>query len=328
MHTFTKKVSILSAIAFLTACGGGGGSSDTVTNTVTPTIATTPIQTTVLAATYAGGTEQRNAYDYLNSQRQLCGFGLLQQDARIDTAAQAHSDYFITNNLTTTHYENKDLYPNGFTGVYPWDRAIAAGYPNGVSEVIAEPSATYGSTLGQAAVMDLFLSPYHGYGMLRSDRDIGIGYSKNSSRNPFVIDFGSTAQRTNQMMMSTQVATYPCNGTTGVLAQSYHDEAPAPISGRNLQTNPIGHPIYLKVVDGNTLVLTSYDLRKVGTNTSLAMQLLDKAHDSASIIADNSSAALIPLLPLEKNASYLFTATGTNNGSAISVSFTFGTGAF
>jgi uncharacterized protein YkwD len=332
MRLLPTLLLVFSVSTVLSACGGGGDTAPSG-NPMPTTAATandTTLQTQVAAATYARGTVQRDAFDYLNAQRQICGFGLLQQTASIDTAAQAHADYLLTNHLQITHYEDRIAFPDGFTGVLPADRLAAAGYaaaPGAGSEVIGDPNASYGSTVGQAGVMDLFLAPYHGYAMLRSDRDVGIGFATNESRSPMVIDFGWTAQRPNQMLPASQVVTYPCEGITGVLSQSHHDENPTPLPGRNLQTDPIGHPVYLKVRDGNTLVLTSYALRQVGTGISLSLQLLDQAHDPASLFTDRSSAALIPLVPLAKNASYLFSAAGTNNGNPFSMSFTFGTGA-
>lgn len=345
---FFETCSCALFILVLVACGGGGGNSsaidsnDTATTKITnpdttsgqsttTTTNETAIQSQVIAATYLEGTEQRNAYEYLNSQRQLCGFGLLQQNAKIDIAAQSHADYLINNNLQITHYEDQASYPNGFTAVLPDDRLKATGYDLAVgagSEVIGAPNATYGTTFGQAGVMDLFLGPYHGNGMLHSDRDFGIGFSKNSFRSALVIDFAWAMQQSKQMLSANQVATYPCNGVTGVLSKSSFDESPSPISGRNLQTDPIGHPIYIKVRDGNTLILGSYALQKVGTNNNLPLYLLNKANDQAGLMVDNATAILIPLSPLETNSTYLLNATGTNNGAAISVSFTFSTGMY
>jgi uncharacterized protein YkwD len=349
MRTLKTSLSALSAAVFLVACGGGGSGSASapvvpavpapvaapaapvtapvvVAPVVVAPVVTAPagstIQTQVAAATYAVGTESRNAYDFLNSQRMKCGFGLVQQDARLDAAAQAHSDYLMNNNLQVTHYEDKAAYPNGFTGITPTDRVSYAGYPATAttgSEVISEPNSTYGSTFGQA---------YHGYAMLRGDRDLGIGFSKNAFRSPMELVFGSTTQRPDQLMAASEVKTYPCDGVSGVLSKSYFAENPSPITGRNLQADPIGHPIYVKVAQGNTLVLSSYEMHKVGTAESLALQLLDKSHDPAGLISDNSSATLIPLSPLEKSATYTYTAAGTNNGVIFSASGTFSTGAF
>lgn len=343
MRSLKTHLSVLSVAVLLAACGGGGGGSDTAaTSAVTPSTTQTPattaadtaIQTQVLSATYAGTTEQRNAYDYLNAQRQLCGFGLLQQDAKLDVTAQGHANYLSVNHVLS-HYQDSVAYPNGFTGTTLNDRFIAAGYvATSGTEVLTEPYpntfyGSYGSSYGQSGVMDLFAAPYHGNGMLYGERDLGIGFGvTDTSWRRLVINIGSTATRPKQQIATDKVLTYPCAGTTGLLSKTYTDEIPSPIPGRNLVSNPIGHPIYVKVRDGNTLALSNYVLRKAGTNVDLALQLLNKASDTTGTITDTGTAILMPLAPLDKNTSYLFTAAGTNNGVAISVSFTFNTGAY
>lgn len=345
LHSAKTSLTALTISVLLAACGGGGVESTTssalapvvsapaVPPVAPPTVpapvvpaapADSMIQTQVLAATYASGTEQRNAYDYLNAQRLHCGFGLLQQDSKLDVAAQGHANYLTVNNLLPGHYQDQTRFPLGFTGNTINDRTTAAGYMATFGdEVIAGAEMKYGSSLGQSGIMDLFTTPYHGNGLLYANRDIGIGFGKY-----MVVEFGTTTARPKQQIPANQVLTYPCEGTTGVLSKSYVDENPAPIAGRNLQSNPIGHPIYVKVSEGNTLVLSSYILRKTGTSVDLALQLLNKATDTTKTITDDATAIVMPLAPLERNASYLFAASGTNNGNPISVTFTFTTGSY
>ena len=93
--------------AALAACGGGGGTTPTTTPTAPTTpapIATNPIVTSVPVSTYAAGSDERIAYDYLNAERQKCGFGLLAQDTRLDASAAAHVSYLLKNNVIA-HYE-------------------------------------------------------------------------------------------------------------------------------------------------------------------------------------------------------------------------------
>ncbi|WP_143450907.1 CAP domain-containing protein [Janthinobacterium sp. BJB301] len=361
MKTIQSRVLAAAVATLLIACGGGGGGGDTEKNTeigVTPPITppvtppvtppinppVTPpvippavdstIQTEVLLATYAVGTEQRYAYDYLNAQRLACGFGLLQQDSKLDVAAQGHASYLSVNHLVS-HYQNQVGYPNGFTGTTLNDRLTNAGYvATSGAEVLTElfpysAYQSYGSSYGQSAVMDFFTAPYHGNGILQGQRDVGIGFGVTDTYwRRVVINIGSTASRTLQQINADNVLTYPCEGTTGVLSKSYTDEIPSPIAGRRLLDNPIGHPIYVKVRDGNILVLSGYVLRKTGTNLDIPLQLLNKENDPNRLITDSSVAILMPLFPLEKNSSYEFASTGMNSGIAISVSFTFATGMY
>lgn len=342
---FRVSLLALAVAALLAACGGGGGGTASVSpattapvdvNSAAPVVSAVEvgIQAQVLPATYAVGTEQRNAYDYLNAQRSQCGFGLLQQDAKLDVAAQGHAAYLSANHLLS-HDQDKVNYPNGFTGATLNDRFTAAGYAaTSGAEVLTDiyPETffnSYGSSFGQSGVMDLFTAPYHGSGQLFGERDIGIGYAEtNTFWKRFVVDIGSTKVRPRQQIPVDQVLTYPCAGTKGILSKSYGDEIPKPIAGRNLITDPIGHPIYIKVRDGNVLILSGYSLRKAGDNVDLALKLLNKANDKNELINDDATAILMPLLPMEKNSTYIFTASGTNSGKIISISFTFETGAY
>ena len=298
---------------------------------MTPVPVASTIQTEVSVATYAAGSEQRNAYDYLNGQRMACGFGLLQQESRLDTAAQGHANYLSVNHLSS-HIQDKSAYPNAFTGATVNDRFVAAGYiATTGAEVLTEPFPysfyqSYGATYGQSAVMDLFASPYHGNGMLDGERDVGIGHADISSFwRRVVINIGSTTQRPRQQISGDQVLTYPCAASNSVLSKTYTDEVPSPIPGRNLVGNPIGHPIYVKVRDGNILVLSNYVLRKTGTAVDIPMQILNKGNDTNGKILDQSVAILMPLAPLDKNSKYEFKSEGTNNEKPVSISFVFST---
>ncbi|SDG80416.1 CAP domain-containing protein [Janthinobacterium sp. YR213] len=363
MKSIKTSVYVTALATLLVACGGGG--SDSGNNTgigvtppvippvsppitppvtppilppvnppITPPVLESTIQKEVLAATYAANTEQRNAYNYLNAQRLACGFGQLQQDAKLDVVAQGHASYLSANHLMS-HYQDKIAYPNGFTGKTLADRFSAASYAAvSGAEVLTAPYAdtyyqSYGFSYGQSAVMDLLASPYHGNGMLQGERDVGVGYGVTDTYwRRVVINMGSTSERPRQQLAADQVVTFPCAGTSGILSKTYTNEIPSPIAGRDLLDNPIGHPIYVKVRDGNSLVLNGYVLRKDGTNTDIPLQLLNKENDANGLITDASAAILMPLVPLEKNSSYVFTASGINNNNSISISIKFNTGAY
>lgn len=343
----SSPLSIMSSwIVFgLAGCGGGGGGATTTTTTTTFTTVTTTttttvassvnIQTTFAASTYGAGSVKESAYNYLNQQRISCGFGGLDQNTKLDQAAQAHSDYQVLNNGGITHFETQGN--AGFTGTSPGTRVLAAGYSatdlTTVDEVISQTTSNLrGATNdGQAAVMSLFTAPYHGYGMLTSLRDVGVGYNNQSQTSGNVtIDMVSTLSKPKQLPAANQVLTYPCSGMKGVLSQSYLGEIPTPIPNRNIgwSVQPIGTPIYVKVRDGQTLVVTNADLRVVGSNTPETLLPLNKTNDVNSEFQDNSVTVYMPNAPLAKNTTYQFTATGTNNGQPFNINFTFTTGAF
>jgi hypothetical protein len=187
--------------------------------------------------------------------------------------------------------------------------------------------------VGKAGVMALFTAPYHGIAMLWSHRDAGFGFVRQTtantrSRTLQVIDFGTTNARREQLLEPATVATYPCNGTTGILSRSYGPEDPTPIAGRDIGKIPIEHPIYLKARDGNTLTVTSAELRAAGSNESLELITRTKANDPSGDLPDDSVAFIMPNAPLAINTTYLFKATMVNNGATKDISFTFTTGAY
>jgi uncharacterized protein YkwD len=327
-----RIVTSIAAASFLllSACGGsGGGGNTTVATTTTTTLPVSTIVASVPAGTYGAGSDKQYAFDYLNTQRTVCGFGTIRQQLQLDQAAQSHANYFVTNNIGITHYENQALYPSGYTGDYVNQREVAAGYNYAsAGEVITTTVLTYAPSYGEDAIMEFFAAPYHGYDQLLGFRDLGIGIN---TRNDVVIDFGSTTMNSEQSLGWSDVVTYPCAGTTGVLSQTYADEVPAPISGRNLQFSPIGTPIYIKVRDSNTLTLNSYDLRIQGGSTPVTLIPLSMSNDQNGVFRDHSVMILMPNAPLAKNTTYVFTATGINtytwnNISPVNISFTFTTG--
>lgn len=331
-----KIIFIGASAAFLMAGCGGGGGGDTISSPVplpTPvTIGESTIVSEITASDYGAGSAKEGAYIYINAQRVACGFGALQQNARLDRAAQAHSDYLAINNISITHFEDETRFPNGFTGVFPQDRGTAQGYAStGYGEVIADDSLVLrgATTSGQARVMDLFTGPYHGMAQLLSLREIGIGHNVSTRRGTLNINMGTRNGAPAQLLASNAVATYPCQGTTGILSQSYASEFPTPVPNRNIgaHANPIGHPIYVQVRDAQTLLLHSADLRKTDSSTPLALIKLDAASDHNHALQPNVI-VYMPDAPLEKNTAYQFNAAGTNNGQAVNVSFTFSTGAF
>ena len=164
----TMIVVALLAAAALTACGGTSTAS-----TAAPAPAQTPVPapapapapapvnpdlvTSVTPATYAVGTVEKGAWDVLIAERQACGFGLLQQDTRLDVASANHARYLTALSVSTGvhqigHFEDPSK-PN-FTGVYPWDRAIAQGFPsNQIDEILDSKGAIHASTSADQFLM-------------------------------------------------------------------------------------------------------------------------------------------------------------------------------
>ena len=323
-HTF-KSLALTTAVAtLLTACGGGGGSTTTapvaVTPPVTPAVAAATLVTSVPAATYAG--EQAAAFNLLNAERSQCGFGLLAQNAQLDTAAAGHANYLGVNN-TSGHIQVAGQ--PGFTGVTIADRAANAGYKVGdVSEIAAARIA--GSVSG---IRGLLVAPYHLAAAMRGYRDVGIGYSALST-NSLVVNFGYASGGSLQLMSGTDIQTYPCNGSVGASRQLQY-ETPNPVPGRDLVANPIGTPILVAARVGNTLAITSATMIKVSTGASVQMRpAMGMSNDPNKVNGVSyfmsNEAYVAPEAALDPNSQYQVTVTGTNNGASFSRTFTFTTG--
>lgn len=133
------RFSIALLASTFAACGGsGGGGSSSAPVATTPPPTTTPTGPTVIAANlvtsvpaFTGSTDHIAAYTRINAVRGACGFGLLSQNSKLETAAQNHSNYmgnnFAAHNDVYSHLENA-AYMNGFTGVNPSDRTALVGY--------------------------------------------------------------------------------------------------------------------------------------------------------------------------------------------------------
>lgn len=325
-------VAFASSLAILSACGGG---SDTAAvSPVDTTPPTTPADDSsmvsgIAAPSYAATSEEYAAYSLLNRERERCGFGTLKQSSELDSAARAHADWMILNNLHS-HYESAS-YPNGFTGVYPADRASAAGYSTtyAVGEGIAFGSNGTKIGRGEAGVRELLAGVYHAIGVLQPMKDIGI-----SVRAPADVGVSTVIVPTEivtsttdgyQMLPSDEVVTYPCEGTTGTEYQ-LTDEDPNPVPGRNLGTSPLGQPIIVMARLGQTLSLTAASMQRVSDGQSVVLRspVTGAADPNGQLANAPQIGYILPESPLQPNTAYRVMISGTNNGGAFQKTFTTG----
>ena len=314
----TNKTLALSIIvtAALAACGGGGG-GDTTPLKVTPApVSLSTIVTSVPAATYAAGSDERAAYDLLNAERSKCGFGLLAQDARLDAAAAAHANYQLLNN-ETGHVETQGF--PGFSGARPFERANAKSY-NGtnVGEVIAYESS------GVASLRTLFTGPYHLTGLATDTLDVGISFKSTqlsqAVRDSLTIDFGNQPSKSNQTAEPGSVSTYPCSGVEGLRKSFTENPNWAAASG----TGAGGTPIYLVASNKEKLVISGASITPVGGGI-VPVQVLTASNDPQKLLSAHQ-ALVIPPSSLAANTSYRVQVNGTVDGAVFSKDFTFKTG--
>jgi len=342
----------------LAGCGGGGGGSssaasatnytatcaDSTTQTSTVSNADAlgkcpvPVSTIVNAAlpvvsTYAANslTEELAAFNLLNSERSRCGFGTLTQNVALDAAAKAHADWQNLNNVFS-HLETTGT--PGFTGIGLSDRIAAAGGYGQIGDSTDEfVSASFVFSkigLGVASTRGLLNAPYHMRGILAGYKDVGISMRMSSdvgaTFNTAVaqFDLAYTIFAGQGLQASTDILTYPCEGTSGTNRQ-LRNETPNPVPGRDLAVNPLGGSVFIQLRFGNILSITNASMIQVsnGTVVTLLTPVTSANSGNAFLSHQGYVAADAPLLA---NTDYQVTINGTNNGTPFSRTFTFTTG--
>ena len=342
-----RLLPVLTLAALLSACGGGSDGDSALpaappaqaaaTVSPNPSLVVTP----AAPPAYAPGSEELAAYLLLNAERGRCGFGQLTASAPLDAAARSHADYLIINSLSS-HLQNASQFPEGFTGTDPAARVRAQGYADlgGVTDEFAfftssrPPLSKRG--IGALGVRGLLNAPYHLNGLMTGYRDVGIAVRSNEDtgkgqQGVFVqINAAYTASAGPQLLGSSDVQTYPCEGTTGVNRQ-LTNETPNPVPGRDLRTAPLGSTVYIAVREGNRLTINRTAMTRAATGEAVALRTpVTSANDPYGPCRTGCfgphQAYVVPDAPLLPNTAYTVMLGGTNNGAVFSRSFTFSTG--
>jgi uncharacterized protein YkwD len=339
----TFVLSVLLAL-FQVGCGSGESSQSvgqsigpsksttmandsTVQSIVIPRSLDTSLQASVPRTTYAANSQELAAFSFVNERRGSCGFGLLKQDSRLDSAALAHAKYVaVPSTAAISHTESKAVSPPLFTGVNPIDRVLAQGYPSSLPYVDEDFGAGFliEPNFAETLSSDLMNAPFHLVSMLRANRDVGIGIHS-ADRGPNSLPFRSVVfnmATTVATQEPTDVQTFPCNGSV-VPGVFFGGESPEPFPGRNYAASPMGSPIAVMARTGTTLVLNSYSLRQQGDNRDLALNVLSSLNRSVSI--RGNEVVLMPDLPLAIGTKFDVSLTGTLNGVSWSKVFSFST---
>ena len=366
----TSLLAAFAAATLLSACGGGGSSSAPAAPTTPPVAAPGPVEppvaaptpapspapvnpslvTSVTAPTYAGGTVEKGAWDVLMRERAACGFGLVQQDTRFDTASQAHAFHLAKNSAERNvfyhgHFEDPSL--PYFIGNSPTDRLVANGFPSigtsSAEDLDAQrasyvagsqmPIITLSEAQGSASTRRLLTTVYHLLGVLHEGRFGGVGsdYQMSSvvqGNTTFTVEnyrFGvmTGAFSSPQLLGTGNLATYPCGGATAASANWQPVlESPAPFPEITSTSTHYGTPVYFKADPGSSLVVSTATVTRVSTGASVALRQMTKANDPNAIIKDNE-VFIVPTSPLVVGAAYDVSASGTLNGVAFTRTFTF-----
>lgn len=305
MRTRFYALSILAA-SVLAACGGGGGDSP-----ATPVVSAGPdLQKTVPAPTYTAGSGELEAWNVLQQARDACGFGLLQQDARLDAAAKGHANYLLLNK-EFSHSETAGK--QGFTGATPADRAKAQGFSGSVSEGIAYQMTAKLSMIG------LLTAPYHALDLVTPTwKAAGLGkvYSELEQPDTLVVQPG--AINVPQKFGAGVVANYPCESAQNVSA-SWFAEVPNPFPDL---TGYKGTSIILMSDAGTTLTITNLSIIRESTGEVLSYRTLTKENDKNGYLTSNQYVA-VPIAALNVGENYKVSYNGTLDGKPVFKTFTF-----
>lgn len=317
--TKTLALSLICAAA-LAACGGGGGGTPITAPVVTTPpapVALSTIVTSVPAATYAAGSDERAAYDLLNAERQKCGFGLLAQNIKLDAAAAAHSNYQLANNVSS-HFETQGF--PGFTGAIPPDRANAQSYEG--SSSVGEDVAF--EATGIQSMRALFVAPYHLSSLVSGFLDVGMAFKSpqlsQQIKYALTVDLGVPPSKSPTMSEPGSVSTYPCAGVDGLRPSFTESPNWAATSGNGAG----GTPIYVVASNSETLIISAASISPVGGGV-VPVQVLTATNDPNKRLKAHQ-ALVIPPSSLVANSSYRVQISGTVAGVAFSKDFTFKTG--
>ena len=309
----TMALSSALLAALLGACGGGGGGVASAPATAVPST----LQQEPGAPAFIGNTAL-DGMNWINYRRSQLGLSVLVRNAKIDAAAQGHSDYQRLNN-SITHDQIAGL--PGFTGTTPEDRLAAAGYalvrPFAYGEVISATTETSGFYQAE----ELITAIYHRFVIFEPlFREIGTGAASAAGSNGYTY-FTSDMAASNGYsagLGSGKLAVYPFNSQSRVPTNFFSDnEKPDPVDGRN----EVGYPISVHADASAVVLVQSFTVRPRG-GAALSTQLLSRGTDSKVAV---SVAAIIPLAVLGAATTYDVNFTGTVDGVAVTRDWSFST---
>lgn len=363
----TQRTSTVSASDALAKCPGATFSAicaDQTTKTTTTSQAAANalcpigVVTTVSAPTYKD--EKLDALNQLNADRAQCGFGKLQQNAKLDVAAQGHADWLAANpTVGATHVQDPSTGKGIVTGIQVQDRLQNAGYfptpwlnyrdtlsLNGGIAVPAWGTALtctncvnntdFGNSELSArnGIRQLYASIYHLAGLLSGERDIGFGVAISNLSGDFgslliknvVIDSGTVTDMVRQSIPMDSVLNFPCQGT--ITSPVFGGEDPRPFPARG--SNDYGQPVYVMGAEGTTLTInpTTSSITPGGGSpvaTTIFNSAVDPLLPDDSRRVKSNQVFLVPTQKLLDNTTYTVVINGTNTGM---VSTTNPTGSF
>ncbi len=251
---------------WMMACGGGeGGDTDVVEVFEVVEEAGGPGVTEHGGVYPATATEdQVTALSEVNRVRTVLGLAVVDEDEKLNAAAQAHADFIVAN---CDRYDDTGLSPHeedpewpGFTGVMPWDRTDTFGYQAmGIGEVIAFVNHP------KRAVSGWIDTLYHRLPLI-DPTAIAVGYGNATGaegcswdmlQNVDVMDLGFKGSAEDVVVL------YPGDQMTGVARAFDGYESPQP--PKPPQGYPSGYIVTVQFGQTKAFSVTGHQILEAGT---------------------------------------------------------------
>lgn len=302
------RLALLLFVATLAGCGGGGGSgADRITG-----------MAVLQSATATDGLNRFNEW------RAYLGLPRLERDARLDYAAQTHSDVQASNDVITH---------GGLPGHAPgWEtlagRITGAGFSLAGRHVIGEVISRTASTSGSAAADALIAAIYHRFVIFEpmfSYAGVGAATS-GTARTYFTTNFAGLGLASG--IGRGNAVVYPRDGQTNVQRNFFSDqEVPDPVCTKNAHgqctdpgLNEVGYPISIHAdiaylppgasqARVQVLSVASFTVTERGASAPLPVERLWSAVDPATTA--RAAAAIVPLAVLRASTVYDVAFSGT-----------------
>ncbi|MED6317665.1 MAG: CAP domain-containing protein [Pseudomonadota bacterium] len=268
-----------------------------------------PISTVTNGNNAAAGSK---ALSVINEQRANCGLGKLHYDPNLFDVVFRHANYLehiqsraagvpmdLHGENVVKGYESLTGKNNPyFAGEDFTARVIARRYMNAgnggsenvIQEVVFNRDGNVLSPVSEGEFFGnvLLSAPYHMQTLVATNRNLAA--ASFITYTPYNVD--KNAQKGYSMVLATsatksaaekpfkEIFTYPCEGTKNTVTALY-EELPSPVkgTGRDLQTDPVGQPIYIDVPTANSIKINNVSVYDVKRKMNIPTQLIDYDND-------------------------------------------------
>lgn len=254
--------------------------------------------------------DAQRALDDVNAARRAAALPPVHLDSRLAASAESHSYYWLFNNLSPTvsglgiHEETAGL--TGYSGSFPWTRAVAHGYPN---QRIGEDIDHRGDPV--KAVDEWVNSVFHRFAIVRADLE-AVGYGA-AAAGPLLmedLEFGFGPES------SAGPVLYPGSGQSEVPAMFVDNELPDPVPAGQPRTT--GSPVTVTFAAADSVQVTSFTLQDSSGHAL-------SAYTGIPSDATENSAWLLPHSVFTPSSAYTAHIVARINGHSYDRSWTFTT---